>query len=74
LRVATILENEVPPPHGGTDNCQNWVADALVALEVEEIVAEGTTEVWAGRVAGLTLDIKRNVGDAGGGWVSLNGR
>jgi hypothetical protein len=51
------------------------VVDALVALEVEGIVADGTTEVWAGRVAGLTLDIKRDVGgDVGRGWVSLNGR
>ncbi|KAL3494692.1 hypothetical protein BJX62DRAFT_233981 [Aspergillus germanicus] len=75
LRVATILKHEVPPPRGGTDNCQNWVVDALVALEVEGIVAEGTTEVWAGRVAGLTLDIKREVGgDVDGGWFSLNGR
>ncbi|KAJ0415259.1 hypothetical protein BJY00DRAFT_318020 [Aspergillus carlsbadensis] len=71
LKVVTILENEVRVPRGGADNCQNWVVDGLVALEVEGVVADGTTSLWAGRVAGLTSDIKRDVRER---WISLHGR
>ncbi|KAL2834817.1 hypothetical protein BJY01DRAFT_259354 [Aspergillus pseudoustus] len=72
LRVAKISEHDVPPPRGGTDNCQNWVVDALVALKVEEVVANGTTAVWAARIGVRTRDIKMQAG--AGGWDSLNGK
>ncbi|RAL03600.1 uncharacterized protein BO80DRAFT_488822, partial [Aspergillus ibericus CBS 121593] len=70
-KVARILESEVPPPRGGAKNCQDWVIDGLVALEVEELVSEGTTQTWSSRVGKATLVIKNEVS---GDWLSLNGR
>lgn len=70
FRVASILEKEVPAPRGGTRNCQDWVVDGLVALEVEELVKDGTTAIWTSRVGKRTHVIKDEVG---GEWESLNG-
>ncbi|KAL5340000.1 hypothetical protein BJX70DRAFT_137663 [Aspergillus crustosus] len=68
-KVASILEKEVPTPRGGTKNCQDWVIDGLVALEVEELVAAGTAEIWSARVGKTTIFIR---GEIGGDWISLN--
>ncbi|KAL4800222.1 hypothetical protein BDV19DRAFT_384582 [Aspergillus venezuelensis] len=67
--VVTLLENEKPPV-GGKD-CQNWVVDGLVALEVEELVPPGTAELWNGRLGKETAAIREDVGED---WVALNGR
>ncbi|KKK14536.1 hypothetical protein ARAM_000195 [Aspergillus rambellii] len=71
FKVASILEREVPAPRGGMKNCQDWVLDGLVALEVEELVADGTTAIWTSRVGKRTDVIKR---EAGRDWHSLNNR
>ncbi|KAL4800221.1 hypothetical protein BDV19DRAFT_384581 [Aspergillus venezuelensis] len=68
--LMSIISKE-PAPRGGTKRCQDWVVDALVSLEIEELVADGTAQVWTDRVGKPTKDIKRGVGAA---WTSLNGR
>ncbi|KAL4964896.1 uncharacterized protein BDV14DRAFT_64017 [Aspergillus stella-maris] len=68
--VAAVLENEAPP-RGGTKRCQDWVVDALISLEVDELVKGGTSQDWARRIGMATSEIKRQVGVD---WTSLNGR
>ncbi|KAK2754418.1 hypothetical protein FQN54_007062 [Arachnomyces sp. PD_36] len=67
-RVVSVLTNEVPAPRGGTKNCQDWLIDGLVALEVEELVPDGTTAAWAPRVGKLTDEIEEELG---GDWIPL---
>lgn len=69
-KVISILSNE-RPPLGGTKDCQDWVLDALVSLEVEELVPDGTTQIWTSRAGKETDVIKR---EAGADWESLNGK
>ncbi len=73
VQVVSILEAEKPPV--GEGKCQDWAVDALVALEVEELVPDGTAERWAGRVGVSTGVIRHELEREGrGAWVSLNGR
>ncbi|KAL4933085.1 uncharacterized protein BDV17DRAFT_287442 [Aspergillus undulatus] len=67
--VVSILEKERPPTNGR--DCQSWVVDGLVALEVEELVPPGTAEVWSARLGKETALVRE---EAGGVWVALNGR
>ncbi|KAL4964897.1 uncharacterized protein BDV14DRAFT_64022 [Aspergillus stella-maris] len=67
--VVEILEAEEPPT-GGKD-CQDWIVDALVELEVAELVEPGTAETWAARRGKETVAVRGEVGE---GWVALNGR
>ncbi|KAL4778058.1 hypothetical protein BJX76DRAFT_363087 [Aspergillus varians] len=67
-QVGSILEGEKPPV--GVGKCQDWVVDALVALEVEELVPDGTA-AWSGRIGKETGFVRAGVG---GDWVALNGR
>ncbi|KAL4943407.1 hypothetical protein BDV06DRAFT_189943 [Aspergillus oleicola] len=64
-----ILEAEKPPTGG--EDCQDWVVDALVELEVAELVEPGTAETWATRRGKDTAVVRGEVGE---GWVALNGR
>ncbi|KAI9933097.1 hypothetical protein ASPWEDRAFT_42851 [Aspergillus wentii DTO 134E9] len=70
-KVASILAQE-PAPRGGKENCQNWVVDALVALEVEELVPDGTADIWNSRIGKESDDIKADVEDDY--WFPLNER
>lgn len=69
-RVISVLSAE-KAPNGGSDDCQNWLISGLVALEVDELVPDGTAETWTRRVGKPTMTIK---GEAGANWASLNGR
>ncbi|KAL3476843.1 hypothetical protein BJX99DRAFT_257965 [Aspergillus californicus] len=69
LTVISVLEKE-KPPLGGAKDCQDWVVDALVALEVEELVPDGTVMAWNGR---LGMETERVKGIVGRKWTSLNG-
>lgn len=68
IKVTSILSSE-KPPNGGTKDCQDWVIDALVSLEVEELVPDGTTQTWKSRVGKQSVAIK---GEVGRDWESLN--
>ncbi|KAL4870318.1 hypothetical protein BDV12DRAFT_60102 [Aspergillus spectabilis] len=70
MQAISIVEREKPPT--GEKDCQDWVVDALIALEVEELVPDGMVEIWTGRLGRATEVIKREV-EAEGGWISLNG-
>lgn len=69
-KVISILSSE-KPPSGGTKDCQDWVIDALVTLEVEELVPARTAHNWSSRIGKQTDAIKSEVGI---NWNSLNGR
>ncbi|KAK6814868.1 hypothetical protein P875_00042553 [Aspergillus parasiticus SU-1] len=69
-KALSILFNEKPPSNGGKD-CQDWVLDALVSLEVEELVPDGTTQTWTSRTGKQTKAIQHEVGL---NWEVLNGR
>jgi hypothetical protein len=45
---------------------QDWVVDALVALEVEKFVPDETVEIWTGRLGRATAVIKGEVEAEGG--------
>ncbi|KAL4884183.1 hypothetical protein BJY04DRAFT_215616 [Aspergillus karnatakaensis] len=74
MRVIAIAGKERPPtPRGGQD-CQDWVINALAGCEIEEIVPDGTVDVWIRRLGMPTERIKEEVrADGEGLWVSLNG-
>ncbi|KAL4916854.1 hypothetical protein BDW62DRAFT_202346 [Aspergillus aurantiobrunneus] len=67
--VVSVLEKEKPPV--GVGRCQDWVVDALVALEVEELVPDGMARAWSARIGRVTVCIREEVGE---GWLALNGR
>lgn len=69
-KVISTLSSE-KPPSGGAKDCQDWVIDALVALEVEDLVPGGTAQNWSSRTSKQTNAIKNEVGV---NWMSLNGR
>ncbi|KAL1863711.1 hypothetical protein Plec18167_000809 [Paecilomyces lecythidis] len=69
-KVISMISSE-QPPFGGTKDCQDWILDALVSLEVEELVPEGTAQIWASRVGKETKVVE---GEAGIDWEPLNGR
>ncbi|KAF9883683.1 hypothetical protein FE257_003067 [Aspergillus nanangensis] len=62
-----LIRNE-PPPTDGKRKCQDWIVDALIALEVEELVPGGTAEFWSrmvGKPARLVCEA------VGGDWTSF---
>lgn len=77
-------EGEKRAPRDGGRRCQEWVFETLIALEVEELVPEGTAEFWKGMVGKGAREVERAVGaavSAGGsggggayGWVDLRRR
>ncbi|KAL4919928.1 hypothetical protein BDW62DRAFT_178020, partial [Aspergillus aurantiobrunneus] len=68
-RLLAVVRRE-PAPRDGKRTCQEWVVDALVALEVEELVPEGTAGVWGGLV-GRGVGLVKEVMGREGRWVSL---
>ncbi|CAG8944182.1 unnamed protein product [Penicillium salamii] len=48
-QAITIIEKE-PAPRNGVKKCQDWTFDALLSLEIEELVPSGTSEFWKGMV------------------------
>lgn len=69
--VILILSSEQPPFGSRRRDCQDWLLDALVSLEVEGLVPNGTSQTWASRVGKETKVIE---GEAGMNWEPLNGR
>lgn len=69
-KATSILSSE-KPPNGGTNDCQNWLLDGLVSLEVDGLVSDGTAQVWKSRIGKQTAVIKN---EAGVNWEPLNGR
>lgn len=69
FRATSILTCE-KPPIGGTKDCQDWLVDAMISLETEELVPAGTAETWASRVGRPTVEVRS---DAGADWEPLNG-
>ncbi|KAE8373544.1 hypothetical protein BDV26DRAFT_300973 [Aspergillus bertholletiae] len=69
-KALSVLFNEKPPSSGGKD-CQDWVLDALVPLEVEELVPDRTTQIWTSGAGKQTRAIQHEVGVD---WEVLNGR
>ncbi|KAL4932675.1 uncharacterized protein BDV17DRAFT_287617 [Aspergillus undulatus] len=68
-RVIATIRNEAAP-RDGKRRCQEWVVDALVSLEVEELVPGGTAERWSSFVGWRAGDVKGVMGQEGK-WVAL---
>ncbi|KAL4788291.1 hypothetical protein BJX76DRAFT_353321 [Aspergillus varians] len=68
-RALSVIRAEAAP-RDGKRRCQEWVVDVLVSLEVEELVPDGTAEVWSGFV-GRGMGEVRGVMGGVGRWVSL---
>ncbi|KAL2870832.1 uncharacterized protein BJX67DRAFT_249891 [Aspergillus lucknowensis] len=60
-RVVSIIRAEAAP-RDGKRRCQEWVVDALVSLEVEELVPDGTAEFWSGLVGKGAGEVRRATG------------
>jgi hypothetical protein len=65
IAVKRVVEG-VQAPNNGKDRCQDWVLDYIVALEVEGVVAEGTSEWVGGLVGRSAVEVEKEVGDR---WV-----
>ncbi|OQE40228.1 hypothetical protein PENCOP_c006G04938 [Penicillium coprophilum] len=44
-----VIEKE-PAPRDSIGRCQDWTFDALLSLEIEELVPPGTSEFWKGMI------------------------
>ncbi|CAI7594271.1 unnamed protein product [Penicillium crustosum] len=44
-----VIEKE-PAPKNSIGRCQDWIFDALLALEIEELVPSGTSAFWKGMI------------------------
>lgn len=64
-RVMSVIENE-PAPSDGKGRCQDWIVEALISLEAEELVPSGTSEWIQGLVGRTALDVEKRVGEK---WV-----
>lgn len=71
-RVLSVIRAEAAP-RDGKRKCQEWVVDALVSLEVEELVPDGTAEVWSGLVGRGMGEVRGVFMEGEGRWVSLRG-
>ncbi|KAJ5084471.1 hypothetical protein NUU61_009050 [Penicillium alfredii] len=58
-----------PAPRDGRKRCQDWVFDALLALEVNDLVPDGSCRFWKGMVGRAARDVRVAAGDS---WTSLN--
>ncbi|KAJ5795156.1 hypothetical protein N7457_001755 [Penicillium paradoxum] len=47
--VIKVIEKS-PAPRNSRGRCQDWVFDALLSLEVDELVPSGTSEFWKGMI------------------------
>ncbi|ORY14749.1 hypothetical protein BCR34DRAFT_211001 [Clohesyomyces aquaticus] len=50
-RHATAILKKEPSPWNGTDRCQDWTVNCLIALEVEEMIPPGTAQ-WVNELVG----------------------
>ncbi|KAL2828592.1 hypothetical protein BJY01DRAFT_255312 [Aspergillus pseudoustus] len=66
-RVVSIIRAEAAP-RDGKRRCQEWIVDALVSLEVEELVPDGTAEFWSRLVGKRAGEVKLA---AGTNWTPL---
>lgn len=64
-RADKIISDE-PAPRNGKDRCQDWVQNCVLALEIERLVADGTSEWLGGLVGQPAATVARK---AGGRWV-----
>lgn len=60
-----IISQE-PAPRNGKDRCQDWVAECILALEVEEMVPAGTSE-WLSELVGQPASVVAS--KTGARWV-----
>ncbi|KAL4970757.1 uncharacterized protein BDV14DRAFT_1749 [Aspergillus stella-maris] len=68
-RAIAVIRGEAAP-RDGKRRCQEWIVDALVGLEVEELVEGGMAERWNKFVGWRAEDVKRcMLGE--GRWVAL---
>jgi hypothetical protein len=49
-RLAKRVVSAEPAPRGGRKRCQDWVLDAMISLEADEIVEAGWAECVHGMV------------------------
>ncbi|KAL3475632.1 hypothetical protein BJX99DRAFT_156164 [Aspergillus californicus] len=62
-QIVAVIRVEAAP-RDGTRRCQEWVVDALVSLEVEELVPDGTSQFWSGMVGKRAEEVRRATGKA----------
>jgi hypothetical protein len=48
-QASSIIGKE-PPPRNGRDRCQDWTVNCIIALEAEELIPAGTSELVSGLV------------------------
>lgn len=61
-QAITIIEKE-PAPRNGIGRYQDWMFDALISLEIEELVPPGTSEFWKGMVGRSAQEVAAACGN-----------
>ncbi|KAJ5146371.1 uncharacterized protein N7515_000935 [Penicillium bovifimosum] len=51
-----VIEKE-PAPRDSIGRCQDWVFDALLSLEVDELVSSETSEFWKGMIGKPAMEV-----------------
>ncbi|RPA84248.1 hypothetical protein BJ508DRAFT_412937 [Ascobolus immersus RN42] len=71
-KASEVIEAEPAPLNakGEGENCQNWCLNALVDLEVEELVEAGLSE-WLGSLVGKSAQFVKEEGEKKGLWVDV---
>ncbi|KAE8402882.1 hypothetical protein BDV37DRAFT_272451 [Aspergillus pseudonomiae] len=69
LQAISVIRDETAPKDG-VRRCQDWVFSALIALEVEELVPAGTSELWKGLMGRTATEVEEAVGPK---WTSFRG-
>ncbi|KAE8311602.1 hypothetical protein BDV41DRAFT_334651 [Aspergillus transmontanensis] len=69
LQAISVIRDETAPKDG-VRRCQDWVFSALIALEVEELVPAGTSELWKGLMGRTATEVEKAVGPK---WTSFRG-
>ncbi|KAF5856086.1 hypothetical protein ETB97_007886 [Aspergillus alliaceus] len=69
LQAISVIRDE-KAPKDGVRRCQDWVFSALIALEVEELVPAGTSEIWKDLMGKTATEVERAVGT---NWTSFRG-
>ncbi|KAI9368800.1 hypothetical protein BJX61DRAFT_197232 [Aspergillus egyptiacus] len=60
-QIVAMIRAE-PAPRDGKRRCQEWVVDTLISLEVEELVPEGTSELWSDLIGKRAEEVGKATG------------
>lgn len=57
-QAITVIKKEAAP-RGNNKRCQDWVFDALLSLEIEDLVPSGTSEFWKGMIGKPAVEVAK---------------